>query len=458
MRRETLEDLERVQRRLDQLQRGYVPHRPFPKQEQFVGLNVREALIGGGTGTGKSDALLMAVLRDVKLPGYRGLILRRTYAEARLPDAIMSRARSWLADTDAVWSEADSCARFPNGSVLQFGYCDSDAHVRRYKGGSYHCIGFEELTEWPDRWYLQIAFSRMRKLRTDKQTIRVLSNTNPDGIGQEWVRRRFGIPANTRIHEPIWSTPTRVYLPTLLDDNPALDAEDYDISLRELPPVRYQQLRWGVWVRDGSGLVYSGFNPDSVARPPACDHHVLGIDFGFTDSTAFAVLGWKTGERTVYVLESAAYPGLIPSAAAEKVRELEARYRFDRIVGDIGGLGKGYAEEARQRWGIPIEPAEKRNKRGYIELTNDALRRGELVLTPGNEALAKEWLELPWDKDRAAEAEGFSNHISDACLYSFRACLAFAESPPVTQAGTEEKMLSEHIERVMARRDADWWE
>ena len=53
--------------------------RPQPKQAQFMARPEYEALYGGAAGGGKSDALVAEALRQVKVPHYRGLILRRTY-------------------------------------------------------------------------------------------------------------------------------------------------------------------------------------------------------------------------------------------------------------------------------------------------------------------------------------------------------------------------------------------
>ena len=207
----------------------------------------------------------------------------------------------------------------------------------------------------------------------------------------------------------------------------------------------------------------------NVCAPVKCQHHVLGIDYGFTDETAFAVVGWNDHDPCAYVVESFKHQGMTPSDAAEAVVELRGRYDFSRIVADIGGLGKGYAEEGIRRFHLPIEPAEKTNKLGYIRLLNGDLA-GEparlRVVEKSARPLLDEWLELPWHEDRKKEADGFANHCSDAALYAWRACWAFIEKPkPATPATPELQLranLDDYWQRVGAAQKAsaerEWWD
>jgi hypothetical protein len=381
--------------------RGYCPHTPHPKQAEFLALRTREALYGGAAGGGKSDALLMAALEHVHVPTYSALLLRRTYADLALPGAIMDRAATWLAGTDATWNGTDKRWTFPSGATLSFGYLDTDKDRFRYASAEFQFIGFDELTQFPEQWY-RFLFSRLRRQKGVNVPLRMRAATNPGGLGHEWVRRRF-------VSNPDSARP---FVPALLVDNPSLDADEYLESLAELDSTTRAQLEKGVWVRDAEGLVYrydEGIN--SLGTAPACDYKLLGLDFGVTDDCAFVVLGWRRNDPTVYVLEAFRRPDTLPPDAAVVVRELQQRHRFVRIVGDVGGLGKPYAEEMRRRHHIPVEPADKVNKRGFISLLNGDLERGRVKAQRGTcDDLITEWCELPWDEGRMKEAEGFDNH------------------------------------------------
>jgi hypothetical protein len=433
----------------------YIPHRPHPKQAEFLALDTREALYGGAAGGGKSDALLMAALRYVHVPGYTALLLRRTFADLAQPGAIMERARSWLAGTGADWNEQRKQFRFPSSAILQFGYMETANDRYRYQGTEYQFVGWDEVTQFPEQPY-QYMFSRLRKLAGVDIPLRVRAATNPGGIGHEWVRRRFIDPGS----------PERPFVPALIDDNPSLDAESYRASLAQLDAATRAQLEHGVWVRDAEGLVYhydEGRN--AVTEAPVCPSKVLALDFGATAPTSFTILGWRPNDPTVYILRSWKVPGMAPSDAASEIARLEAEHSFEGIVGDIGGLGKGYQLEQQRRYHVPMEPAEKANKLGYIALFNGDLEKGLVKVVRGAcEPLTKEWAELPWHESRSKEMGGFDNHCADGALYGWRKCMAFVERPKQPPPSLEEVRAREEqalidAAEAEAQRQASeqWW-
>ena len=439
------------------------PHKAWPKQQAWIDLDVLESLYGGAAGGGKTDALLSSAMRFADVPGYSALILRRTFADLALPGAVMDRAGQWLAPTAATWNERDKRWTFPSGAVLQFGYCDTRTDLDRYKSAEFQFIAVDELTEWPEDWYT-FLFSRLRRRAGVAVPLRMRGATNPDGIGQEWVRQRFLIPENRVIPEPIWTGGARVFWPARAEDNPSLDLSAYEAALEQMTGgrdgVRWKQLREGLWIRDGEGLVYQ-FGGDRnrvelVPRPEEGWTYLLGIDYGYNDETAYVVLGWRRHDPTVYVVLAEKHPDMTPGDAAEYAQALEQRFRFKAMIGDTGGLGKGYAEEARKRFGLPIEPAEKNNKRGYIDLFNGALKSGALKVLPGCDDLVREWTVLPWSPGRQKEAPGFANHLADACLYAWRAAWAYLETERQdARAKTDEEREREEEERLARELDRE---
>lgn len=424
----------------------WVPHKPHAKQREFLSLGCLEALYGGAAGGGKSDALLMAALQYADVPGYAALVLRRTFRDLNQPDAIMARAKEWLAGTRAVWNERDKRFTFPSGATLTFGYCDSQNDVLQFQGAALQFIAWDELTQFPERWYTWL-FSRLRKLESANVPLRVRAATNPGGIGHEWVRRRF-VDARD---------PACPFIPARLDDNPSVDAVSYRQSLSKLDATTRRQMEDGSWVQDASGLVYR--KPTTILQRPAHGEftYVLGVDFGVKDAMAYVVLGYRKNDRTVYVVESFKETNSDVTQAAERVLKYSETYQFAQVIGDLGGMGKAFGEEFRRRHRIPIEPAQKQNKRGYIGLLNGALERKELVaVEPTNSGLLAEMAELPWkDESHQAEADGFDNHLTDALLYAWRATTAYSQSIPDPPAADPLEKIRREVAEVWKRHEAE---
>lgn len=396
----------------------YIPHRPTPKQQEFLALDCLEAMYGGAAAGGKSDALLMGALANVDKDGYNALLMRRTFRDLNQPEAIMHRAHSWLRGTDAKWNSQDKRYTFKSGATLTFGYLDNEKDLAQYQSAEFQFIGFDELTHFYEPWY-RYLFSRLRKKTGVDIKLKMRSATNPGGIGHGWVKARFVDP----------TTAEAAFIPAKLADNPHADADSYRESLSKLDKVTRSQLEDGSWDVDASRLVYAfdkTLNVIDIA--PVCSHHVLSQDYGVTNATSWSIMGWNPHDKVTYILKSWKKGGITPGENAEIVKGLEKDFHFERMIGDAGGLGKGFTEEARRRWQLPIENADKNNKRGYITLMNGAFERKEIMLVRKEcKELIEEYENLPWADDaRLKEADGYANHCTDGALYGWRGCRSYA--------------------------------
>jgi hypothetical protein len=457
----------------------YIPHKPHPKQLRFLELTEPEALYGGAAGGGKSDALLMDALQFVTDSGHAAIIFRKTVTDLELEGGLIPRSHDWLGGTDAHWNGHLHAWKFPSGASLTFGYMDNPRAHFRYKSTEFTSVAFDQIEEHIEAQYDYMK-SRIRAAVDVKVPRKIRGSANPGDIGHDWVKRRFGIPDvidfehtyRTIAYDNEKRPYTRVFLPARLPDNPTLGGDDGDYAkqLAQLDPVTYQQLRFGAWVRDVTGLVYSSFSDrcivDSLPELPEGERwtFILAADFGVVDPTAFAVLAFSDHDPNVYVVESAQWKDMAPSEAAEEAIRWERRYGgFDAIVGDVGGLGKGFEAEWRKRFALPMRAAQKTDKLGYIKLVNgDFHNKKLLILRAANEQLIKDVRALAWADDKhVKEHPTLPNHLPDAMLYGWREARHWDWSeragPPLVG---DAKILDEARERKerrmeRAKREAD---
>lgn len=280
----------------------YVPHVPHPPQQLFLLLSqVLEVFYGGAGGGGKSDALLIAALQYVDVPGYSALIIRRNFKELSLPGALMDRAGQWLRGTSAKPVGGGVAWEFPTSDPvrparLTFGYAQYHADTAQYQSAEFQYVAFDELTEFEERTY-EFLFSRLRgpalpcancghgtsrpagenvdhdeghddlvcectaadpdrsalPAAPDGTTLadvplRMRSASNPGGLGHLWVRDRFVEPA----------TPSqgRVFIPARLEDNPSMDRRSYRRSLSHLGATTQRRIEHGDWDAEDEGEVF----------------------------------------------------------------------------------------------------------------------------------------------------------------------------------------------------------
>ena len=269
----------------------YIPHKPTVKQAQFLMSLDLELLYGGAAGGGKSDALLMAALQFVEYHDYNALLLRKTYQELSLPEAIMDRSMQWLSKTNAKWYAKEYRWQFPSGANLTFGYLQNENDKYRYQSSAYQFIGFDELTEFLQSQYV-FLFARLRKGIDMNIPLRMRTASNPGGIGHIWVKDRFITKG--------------LFVPATLEDNPYIDRESYENSLNKLDHITREQLRHGNWDINIEGSLFKRHWFEIIDQVPADINKVRYWDLAATisntsDWTVGSLLGEKDG--IYYILD-----------------------------------------------------------------------------------------------------------------------------------------------------------
>lgn len=294
--------------------------RATPKQAEFLTAEEDEVLYGGAAGGGKSDALLIfSIMRRMAIPKSRGLILRRTFPE--LERSLILRSHELLTGLAKYQTQQHRWV-FSNGSILEFGYCESDQDVFKYQSAEYEDICFDELTQFTEFQYLYL----LSRLRTTKKNVRCLvrAASNPGNVGHGWVKSRFidVVPPGQVYRDPA-SGLTRQFIPATLDDNPYIDKVSYQQRLAALPENERRALRYGDW-DIFAGQYFREFRREiHVVKPfeiPAWWRRFRSLDYGL-DMTA--CYWWAVdGAGKCYIYRELYEPNLPLSEAAKRILEM----------------------------------------------------------------------------------------------------------------------------------------
>ena len=276
-----------------------------------------EVLYGGAAGGGKSDALVIEALRQVDVPHYRALILRKTYPQlSELIDKTMRYYRPVF--PRAKYNSSSHTWTFPSGAKITFGSMFRAQDKYNYQGRAFDFIGVDELTHFTWEEYSYVM-SRNRPTGPGTR-VYMCATANPGGIGHGWVKARFITPAppGTRMVQLVdVKTPdgsvvkmrrTRIFIPSTVFDNKKLLENDpgYLGNLASLPEAEKQALLYGDW-DSFSGQVFTEWRNDPAHYEDQRWTHVIkpfripahwkiwrGYDFGY--AKPFSV-GWYAADE-----------------------------------------------------------------------------------------------------------------------------------------------------------------
>ena len=275
-----------------------------------------EVLYGGAAGGGKSDALVIEALRQVGVPHYRALILRKTYPQlSELIDKTMRYYRPVF--PRAKYNSSSHTWTFPSGAKITFGSMFRAQDKYNYQGRAFDFIGVDELTHFTWEEYSYVM-SRNRPTGPGTR-VYMCATANPGGVGHGWVKARFITPAppGTRMVQLVdVKTPdgtvvkmrrTRIFIPSTVFDNKKLLENDpgYLGNLASLPEAEKQALLYGDW-DSFSGQVFTEWRNDPAHYEDQRWTHVIkpfripahwkiwrGYDFGY--AKPFSV-GWYAAD------------------------------------------------------------------------------------------------------------------------------------------------------------------
>lgn len=433
----------------------FIPVDPlFPKQTAFIQDQARYMDAQCSRRAGKTNGLAIRFFNTLaKYPKSQCLYLSLTQDSAK---DIMLPVLKEINDKYKIgctFVESSMTMTHPNGSKLKLMGADLKNFIKRLKGRKFPGVAIDEAQDFGSHLQALIDDVLTPSIADYSDGWLAITGT-PGPVPQGYFfdvtqNRKFGYSH----HE--WDLTANPWMP-----NPQAFIEDLKIK-REWDDNHPTLLReWkNKWVLDVQSL-WVRYNEkvnhyDSLPKLPGPNswNYLLGIDLGFNDADALAVLAWSSASPDVYLVEEVITKKQGLTELVEQIQAINEKYKISKMIIDEGGLGKKMAEEMRRRHHIPVHPADKQRKQETVEFLNDALRLGKVKARKDSRFAQDSYLvQIDWDKsspNKIVIKKKPHSDIIDAVLYAFKESPAYTyqAAPKAPERGTQEhnRMVEEKM-------------
>lgn len=429
----------------------------------------RKALLAGRRGGKTRGPLASKLLEDARRPPFAPQLFvamtRRQAREIIWDDLLLINHEHELGGVANMSELTLTFPEFPGSRIMLTG-ANNERETAKIRGKKFKRVVADEMQGIPDRVAKPLVLDIIGPALVDYQGELWLAGTpNPVDVGfwyditagklaHLWEQHRWSLLDNPYLHRLAGKTGQQILADVRAEHGWTEDDPTY---VREY---------LGQWTRDHDALVFrwdAGRNGFEALPDGKGWRYVIGVDLGFEDADAIAVLGWTPESPDVYLVEEHVEAKAGITELGEKVAELRQRYQPVATWVDPGGLGRKIIEELRRRWHVPCEAAEKVRKFEHIELLNDALRTGRFH-APVASRFAEDALRVQWDMGARARgqlkvSEGYHSDITDAVLYAYRACRGYLyQAPPPPPPPEPDQLLANRLQQVERRSSSEWWE
>jgi hypothetical protein len=415
----------------------------FPEQNAFVQDTSRYLDAQCSRRAGKTNGLALRFFRTMaKHPKSQCVYLGLTLESAREILWPVLQEINEKYQIGCTFVESKLTMKHPNGATLKLFGADMKNFIKRLKGRKYPGVGIDEaqdfgahlqslvddvltpsIADYPDGWLALTGtpgpvpagyffeVTNQRKYGYSHHEWTLMNNPhmpNPQGFLEDLMKKRE------------WQ-----------HDNPTL--------------LREWRNQWvldveSLWIRYNEKVNHYTELPKELKW-----NYIMGVDIGFNDADAIAIVAYSEASPTTYLVEEKITKKQGLTELVEQIKLYEKKYNVQKIVMDEGGLGKKLAEEVRRRHAVPVEPADKLRKQENVELLNDALRTGKFK-AKGNSRFAQDsyLVQIDWEKsspNKIVVKKKPHSDIIDAVLYAFKESYGYLHKPagpPAPKWGTKE--------------------
>jgi len=334
----------------------------------------------------------------------------------------------------------------PNGSMIYLMGMDSTSEEKeKILGQKYKLAVVDESASFKQDLELLVQSSLRPTLADERGTLAMIG-TPSSLLNSYFFKVTNGLIPEFKVHKwSAWDNPHikkqwREELDFIEKNNPAF---------KETPS--FKQMYLGEWFVDETKLIIPVTQHNLINQAPIGDYkHVIGVDLGYNDATAFTVTGYRAHDSNLYYFESYKKTKLIISDVAFQIKLLMKKYSYSRIV--IDGANKQAIEELRQRHNLPfIETAEKTAKAHYLDMLKSDVITGVIKIVESEcMPLIDEWSKLIWNDNakKREENPACENHCSDSALYAWRDAINYIEKPKFEIPKPTDKAYEDYLEQL----------
>jgi hypothetical protein len=348
----------------------------------------------------------------------------------------------------------------PNGNVIYVSGAKDESEIEKFRGLAIRKVYIDEAQSF--RSYIEMLVNEvLTPALTDYNGSLIMIGTPgpvPAGYfyvqshNKEWANHKWTMHNNPHIQRKSGKSPEKA-----IEDICKIRG----VSIND-PSIRREF--FGEWIKDENSLVYK-FNPAINTydqMPPGKWQYIFGIDIGWNDSDAIAVMAYDFKQDICFLVEEIITEKQDITSLANQIKDLQQHYKPIKMVMDAGALGKKIQEEIRFRHSLPVEAASKERKFEFIKLLNGDLRSGK-VKVRADSRFAQDCERVVWDWDDPAKpkiSDRYHTDIGDAVLYAWREAKHYFEKETVEVFNKNsdqymDKLEAEEAERFEAQSKGD---
>ena len=428
----------------------------FPKQLAFINDDAKLGSALCNRRAGKSySAGLKLYKKAYEYPNSTVLYLSLTRDSAKRimwRDVLKDISRRYNIDVDP--NNASLEMRLPNRSIIKLAGADATGKEReKFLGGKYPYVCVDEAGSFSND-LKDLVYEYLEPAVSDYDGTIDLIGTPTVFWQGFFCQVSEGREAGWTNHQ--WSTSDNPYMA----DNWAkklAQLKARDPRIEETPS--YKRMYLGLWVKDSSSLIYSGYSSENLIDElpdGEIDGQVLGMDLGFNDATAYSLSRYYFHDPVLYVIKTHKVAGQIVDDVVETMKDFIKDYEIHTIV--IDNASKQVVETLKMRFSlydVTIHAAEKRDKIEFIGIMNSDFIMQRIKLLKSETVDYVEELEnliKDPNKLKTTEHPSCDNHICDANLYGWRYARNFRAEPEEPKK-TEEEQIADNLEELIMREE-----